>query len=73
VTLFRINADETGEQMILNILEQVDLHHGEYSHDPAWSELDVYGTRNSPDIEAALRECGVTRIDATGEGFIAWR
>lgn len=46
------------------VLGNVDLHHGEYSYNPPWSIIEVYGCAPTPAIHAAVAEHGA-RI-ATG-------
>ena len=43
VTTFKFNAADTPEQICLAVLDDVDLHHGESSHYPPWSVLEVVG------------------------------
>lgn len=73
VTTFRVSANETAEEMIINRLPEIDLHHNEYSHDPAWSEIEVYGVGPTPQLQQELGEYGVVEFNETPEGFICWR
>ncbi len=43
VTTFRVNENDSPEDMVFDRLGDVDLHHGEYSHDPAWTVMEIYG------------------------------
>jgi hypothetical protein len=41
VTLFRAKADEVPDESVAQILGDVDLHHGAYSHTPPVSTLEI--------------------------------
>ena len=56
--------------MFLGIVDNVDLHHGEYSHTPAWSVLEVYGVDPSIMIKSMLEEYGQGSFVETEGGFI---
>jgi hypothetical protein len=55
------------------MLEQVDLHHGEFSADPAYSILEIIGCTGNDDIRQELQEYGFGISELTREGFIATR
>jgi hypothetical protein len=42
VTTFKVRATDSPEQMVLGVLGDVDLHHGEYSHTPPWDTLEIW-------------------------------
>jgi hypothetical protein len=69
VTTFNVRPDESSEEMLLGILETVDLHHGEHSHSPPWSTLEVYGALATHRVRAALAEFGVDSFSPTDKGF----
>ncbi|MGH8570695.1 MAG: hypothetical protein ACREXU_22495 [Gammaproteobacteria bacterium] len=73
MTTFKFNANESPERVCLAVLGDVDVHHGEYSHDPPWSVLEVFGASSTAELEAALRGYGVDRIEKTEAGFAAFR
>jgi hypothetical protein len=50
MTLF--NGGTTPEESLLSVLDSIELHHGEYSHDPPLSVIEVLGV----DVTEALRE-----------------
>ncbi len=70
ITTFRWNGD--ADAAVVNILGTLDLHHGEFSRDPPWSILEVYGATQTDAVERALAPYGVTRIQAFDGGFIAF-
>jgi len=54
-------------------LATIDLHHGEFSHDPPYIALEVIGATWSNKIEKALEEYGFIKNKRTAEGFTTWR
>lgn len=74
VTTFSAFRVDRPEETVASILETIDLHHGEYSHSPPWSVLEVYGASPSPFLAAALADYGFTDIiSPTSGGFKASR
>jgi len=73
ITVFDYDENEPPDETCLAILDTVDLHHGESSHDPEWSVLEVYGSPLTPALKSALRRLGVTRFESVHEGFRALR
>ena len=73
VTVFTPFLTGGREQILLNVLDTVDLHHGHYSADPAYSEVEVYGVPLSDAMERAFRALGFTAFRATADGFITAR
>lgn len=71
LTLF--NGGTTPEESLVSILDSVELHHGEYSHDPPLPVIDVLGVGVTEPIREALAAVGFTDIRTVGEGFIARR
>jgi hypothetical protein len=71
LTLF--NADATPQESLLSILEAVELHHGEYSHDPAVTTIEVMGVDATDALRQAFATLGFTEIHASKDGFIAQR
>jgi hypothetical protein len=73
VTTFDFRAGDSPEEIFLKIIGTVDLHHGEWSHEPPWSVLEVYGVAPTTGIRSALEEYGVTQLTQSPDGFIARR
>ncbi len=69
VTTFGVENEETAEEMLIKVLADVNLHHGEYSHSPPWDTLEVYGTPATPPIRKALEAYRVTDFTTTGNSF----
>ncbi len=55
------------------MLDEVDVHHGEYSYDPVWTVLHVYGVEPTDTVLAALAAYGATEIERTPDHFVATR
>ena len=71
LTLF--NGSATPEESFLSILDSVELHHGEYSHDPPLSVIEVLGVDATKAIHDALAELGFTEVSTADACFVARR
>ena len=69
VTTFVRLRDENVEDMLLRLLDMIDEHHGEFAHDPEWSEIAVVGAGCSAEIERAALAFGVHKCEPTPDGF----
>jgi len=69
------SAPRTGatEAEWLGILQDIEMHHGEYAHDPVVTTLRIIGVAPEPHSIAALRQYGYTRIEPETGGFTASR
>ncbi|AKU98838.1 hypothetical protein AKJ09_05502 [Labilithrix luteola] len=65
--------DESANATSTRIASDIDEHHGEFAHDPPWSEIHVYGTPLSHELEQVFRELGATEFEPTKDGFISRR
>ena len=73
VTTFKASEDESSEDMLINELDTIDLHHGTYSADPPYTVLDVIGTPITARLKAELGEFGFDHFQETPQGFRAVR
>jgi hypothetical protein len=73
VTAFKVPTASLPEDDFLEILKDVDLHYGEYSHDPPYTVLEVMGVQISNRVREALRQLGFYKFEAIPDGFIACR
>ena len=73
ITTFRSGASESPESELLSQLQTIDLHHGEYSADPPYLVLEVFGCSPSELVCAELSEIGFSIQSTTAEGFVATR
>jgi hypothetical protein len=71
VTIFNSPEDASAERSLLGQLDTIDLHHGAYSADPPYSELEVIGVVLTEAIQTALEQTGFKEIHPTGAGFRA--
>lgn len=73
ITSFKASEAESTEEICARIAADVDEHHGEYAHDPRWSEIAVYGTSLSKRLQETLAQLGATEFEMTQEGFVCRR
>ena len=69
VTTSKREHGEELDALIIRLLDTIDEHHGEFAHDPEWSEIDVYGACPSTAIEVAAADYGVNRCEVVPFGF----
>jgi len=73
ITIFKASAEHSLEEVLINELETIDMHHGVYSADPPYTVLQIIGTALTARIEAALSEYRFNSFRPTPEGFQAIR
>jgi len=71
ITTFR--GGSTPAASLIDELSMIDLHHGPYSADPPYSELQIHGAAATAAIRAALAEIGFEVTERTDTGFRAMR
>jgi len=71
VTTFAVDPAATPESWLVGILANLDLHHGEYSHDPPYSAIEVYGVSLTPEIRSRCSEYDLLRFVQRTDGFRA--
>ena len=71
ITIFNSPEDASAERSLLGQLDTIDLHHGAYSADPPYSELEVIGVVLTEAIQIALEQTGFKEIHPTDSGFRA--
>ena len=67
------NGRESPEESFLSILGVIEEHHGEYSHDPPLSVIEVFGVGATDAIREEAAAYGFRRIEPSDEGFTAYR
>jgi len=70
ITAFKFYPDGNPEDWFIDQMYDIDLHHGEYSHQPPYSVLNVVGVNWSDQIASELKKYGFTEYEITDEGFI---
>ena len=71
VTAFKVDPTTAPDEWCVNVLGDIDLHHGAFSHDPPYTVLEIYGAGPTPNLRAALGERGFTTIMERPDGFRA--
>jgi hypothetical protein len=73
ITGFSFEEGVEPENLFLNQIDMIDLHHGPYSSKAPYTILDVIGTRLTEVIRGALYDFGFTDFVENSEGFVARR
>ena len=68
-TSFQSSERETPEQMCVRLATDLDDHHGEFGHEPPWSEIEVFGAKLTDEVRQTFRDLGVTVFEVTQDGF----
>ena len=71
ITSFVASKNGDAESDLIQILDTVDLHHGEHSSDPAYTHIEVLGCLPSEPIRTELEALRLQIISSTHEGFLA--
>ena len=66
-------ADSGPADICARIAETVDQHHGEFAHDPPWTELEVFGVELDAALQEVFKDLGATTFEPTPEGFVCRR
>lgn len=73
VTTFKFAEGSPSEDILINELDTIDLHHGSYSAHPPYTVLEVIGSSISLRLKAELSQVGFDEFQETSEGFRALR
>lgn len=73
ITSFAAIPGETREDTCVRLLDTVDDHHGDYAHDPPWSEIEIHGLTLTPRLESLFTDFGAEEFTSTASGFIVRR
>jgi len=73
ITTFNDSTTASPEDLFLNQLDVVDLHHGQYSADPPYTILEGIGTTLTGKIKSALSDLGFIEFTFLPSGFSASR
>lgn len=73
ITSFDATDQESPEDSCVRMASELDEHHGEFSHDPPWSEIAVFGAKLSASVKNAFAEIGATSFESTSDGFVCRR
>jgi hypothetical protein len=73
ITTFKFPEDGSPEDILVNELATIDLHHGTYSANPPYAVLDVIGAAITPRLRTELGQFGFDEFQQTPHGFRAER
>ena len=73
ITLFDSPGDHSPEQMLIDIMGTIDLHHGIYSADPPYTVIRVIGAALTSDVREVMASYGFDSFTASDDGFSAVR
>lgn len=73
ITTFKFREDGSPEDILVNELDTIDLHHGKYSANPPYTVLDVIGAAITPRLRTELGQFGFDEFQQTPYGFRAVR
>lgn len=73
VTTFRFRRDASLEDALIGEMDTIDLHHGTYSADPPYTELEAVGIVITERLRAELTSYGFDEFTPTAKGFLASR
>ena len=71
ITLFRVEAETLPDEWVAQILGTVVEHHGESSHDPPLTAIELYGVLVMDDLRAALSHHGFDLVTSDGDAVLA--
>jgi hypothetical protein len=71
VTTFKIDQAQSPETWLLEILANVDLHHGQYSQSPPYRAVEVCGAGLTSELREAFAELGLVEFVERSGGFVA--
>ena len=73
VTAFKLGEDSSSEDILIDELETIDLHHGTCSADHPYTVLEVIGTVISMRLKIDFSKLGFNDYQETSQGFRARR
>lgn len=73
VTTFKFGESSSPEDILINELNTIELHHGACSADPPFTVLEVIGTAITARLRHELSQFGFDEFRETAQGFRALR
>jgi len=73
VTTFKFGETSSSEDILVNELDAIDLHHGTHSANPPYTVLEVIGAGISARLKVELSQFGFDEFQETAQGFRAMR
>jgi hypothetical protein len=72
ITTFKFSDGSSPEDVPVNELNTIDLHHGTDSANPPYTVLDVIGTAITPRIKTALAQLGFDEFQEIPQGSVRY-
>jgi hypothetical protein len=72
VTLFQPSGRGPDEDC-LSIIDTIEEHHGEHSHDPPLTIVEVFGANATAKVRNEFAALGFRRLEPSPSGFVAFR
>ena len=72
-SIFKAALDASPAQTLFNNMETINLHHGVYSANPAYTAVNVIGCNLTSEIQEFLAAFGFNSFKRTNHGFQATR
>jgi hypothetical protein len=69
ITVFNSGEGRSTEQILIDHMETIDLHHGIYSANPPYTAVRVVGSTLTPQVKQTLASFGFDSFTITSEGF----
>jgi hypothetical protein len=73
ITTFKFPEGSSSEDILINELDTIDLHHGTYSANPPYTVIEVMGVGISDKVKESLGEFGFDQFETMPDGFRATR
>jgi len=73
ITVFTAWTNRASEQVLVDEMDMIDLHHGAYSAHPPYTAIRVIGASATAEVRAKLAEFGFDLFRPTDSGFEATR
>ena len=73
ITTFQTGLSSSPEVNLVAQVDSIDLHHGPFSVDPPYSQLEVFGARLSDEIRTELSRYGFNEFEVREDGFCCSR
>jgi hypothetical protein len=69
ITTFHGSGAIAPESILVDELDTIDLHHGSFSADPPYTQLEVFGARLCEETRTELSQYGFDEFEVTPDGF----
>lgn len=73
ITMFEAESEESPQMSCARILWDVEDHHGKFSQEPPWLEIEVHGAPLDNRLRGLFLELGVVSFEGRSGGFIGRR